>query len=154
MNKYEISKNRGYFVCEKGELYNPQNKKIGKLSNRGYIYFTLKINNRKTNIFSHRLQAYQKYGDNLFQKGIEVRHKNNIKTDNSWNNILVGTHSENMMDIPKQLRIKRAIHASSFLRKHNNDEIKKFHKKYKSYKKTMEKFNISSKGTLHYILSK
>lgn len=95
----------------------------------------------------------QKYGDKLFEKGIETRHKNGIKTDNSWNNILIGNHSQNMMDIPKQIRVKKALHASSFLVKHNKDEIKKYHEKYKSYKKTMDKFNISSKGTLHYILN-
>jgi len=31
--------------------------------------------------------------------------------------------------------------------------IRKFHDKYKSYKKTMEKFNITSKGSLHFILN-
>ena len=32
--------------------------------------------------------------------------------------------------------------------------IRRFHKKCKSYKKTMEKFNISSKGTLHRTLNR
>lgn len=57
------------------------------------------------------------------------------------------------MDIPKQVRIKKSLHASSFLKKYENDEVKKYYNKTKSYKKTMSKFNISSKGTLHYILN-
>ena len=72
--------------------------------------------------------------------------------DNSYENILIGTHSQNMMDISKELRLKKALKATSFVRKYNKEEVIKFHNKSKSYKETMEKFNILSKGTLNYIL--
>lgn len=102
----------------------------------------------------HRLQAYQKYGDMLYGEGMMVRHLNGDSLDNSWGNIAIGTNSENQMDIPEQIRLFRARYASSFMQKHNHDDIISFYKENKSYKKTMEKFEISSKGTLHYILNK
>jgi len=58
------------------------------------------------------------------------------------------------MDIKSEVRIAKSKHASSFIKVHNHDEIISFYKKEKSYSKTMNKFNISSKGTLHYILNK
>ena len=102
----------------------------------------------------HRLQAYQKFGDKIYLKNIHVRHKNNISTDNSFENILIGTPSENAMDNPKEDRVKRANHATSFWRKYDKDIVKSFHKENgRSYKKTMSNFNITSKGTLNYILN-
>ena len=59
-----------------------------------------------------------------------------------------------MMDRKKEDRIAHAKLASSYWQKHNPDVIKKYYAKEKSYKKTMEHFNISSKGTLYYILNK
>ena len=52
-----------------------------------------------------------------------------------------------MLDIPKEQRIINAGH-----RKYPYEEIKTFHSKTKSYKMTMKKFQISSKGTLNNIL--
>ena len=101
----------------------------------------------------HRLQAYQKYGDKIYEDGVEVRHNNGESLDNSWCNILIGSHSDNMMDIPKQIRIKKALHATSFIRKYDKKEVKDFYTINRSYKKTMDEFNISSKGTLYYILN-
>ena len=151
-NKIEqVALKRGYTVTEDGQLFNPNGKEISTLDG-GYYKTSLKVNKIKRNLKVHRLQAYQKYGDKLFEEGIVVRHKNGNPLDNSWDNILIGTNSDNMMDIPKQIRIKRAKHATSFVRKYNKEEVIKFHKKEKSYKLTMEKFGISSKGTLHYIL--
>lgn len=151
MDKVIVLYKRGYRVSEDGILYNKNRVEVGSVQGR-YHRIGIRINKKKVFINTHRLQAYQKYGDKLFENDIVVRHKNGNNLDNSWENILIGTQSDNMMDIPKQIRILHSIHASSFNKKYNKEEIKKFHKKSKSYKKTMEEFNISSKGTLNYIL--
>lgn len=144
---------RGYIITEEGVFLNPKGKEIGKsINNNGYYQSTIKLNKKDKKVFPHRLQAYQKYGDILFKEKIEVRHLDGNTLNNSWINIAIGDRSKNMMDIPEQIRIKKAKHASSFLKKYNNKEIKEYHKIYKSYKMTMDKFNISSKGTLNYIL--
>lgn len=155
-NKIEvIASRRGFTVSEEGLLYNPKGEQVGNyVDSNGYFNANLRTKKRNTNMLKvHRLQAYQKYGNKLFEEGIQVRHLDGNKENNTWNNIAIGTQSENQMDIPKQIRIKRALTASSNIRKYNKEEVKKFHRVSKSYKRTMEKFNISSKGTLNYILN-
>jgi hypothetical protein len=57
-----------------------------------------------------------------------------------------------MMDKSKEIRLRTAINATP-IKYSNVDEIRMYYNTCHSYKKTMEKFNISSKGTLHYILN-
>lgn len=154
MNKIEICFGRGYFVCMEGVPYNKHGVKVGFVSTSGYYSIKIRINKKCTTIPVHRLQAFQKYGKNVFKENMVVRHLDSNPLNNSWNNIALGTQGDNMMDIPKQVRISRAIKASSCLKKYNNEDVIKFYKNTKSYKKTMENFNIRSKGTLHYILNK
>lgn len=102
----------------------------------------------------HRLQAFQKYGENLFDSGMEVRHLDGNKENNSYDNIVIGTHSENMRDIPEAIRYSKALYAASFLIRHDKIKIRQYHfNNGSSYKKTMAEFNITSKGTLHFILN-
>ncbi len=153
MKKYEIIlAKKGYIVSEDGIFYNPK-KEILNYTINGYISTCIRVNGHKINVKAHRLQAYQKYGDKLYEPGILVRHLDGNPSNNCWENILIGTNSDNMMDIPSQIRIKKSLHATSFVRKYNKKEIKEYHEIEKSYKNTMEKFNITSKGTLNYILN-
>ncbi len=105
----------------------------------------------------HMLCAYQKYGE-MALKCECVRHLDGNSLNNAHNNIAIGTLSENTMDIPEDVRRKRATKAShSYMMKWNAKDvetIKEYHSKGHSYKKTMEVFDISSKGTLYYILNK
>lgn len=146
---------RGYRISEQGLCFNKSGKQVGGYTNNtGYLAFSLRVDKIPKRVNIHRLQAFQKYGHKLYEKGIMVRHLNGIKTDNSWDNIAIGTNSQNQMDIPEQIRIKRALHATSFVRKHDKEIIREYHKHDNSYKKTMAQFDISSKGTLHFILNK
>ncbi len=150
---------KGYRVVN-GEVISPFSGNPLKLmvDTRGYLTFSIKRPGlyKVDNVLVHRLLAYQKYGDDLFKEGIEVRHKDNDKLNNSEENILIGNHEQNMHDIPKVDRKKYAINASSHLRKFTDDQmnqIRSYHHRTKSYKKTMEFFGITSKGTLHHILN-
>jgi hypothetical protein len=67
-------------------------------------------------------------------------------------NISIGTSHENQMDIPKELRISKAKPGAIKLIKYNKEEVINYYNIEKSYKKTMDYFKISSKGTLNYIL--
>ena len=137
----QVTSNRGYLNCFK--------------NNKGYMQFSsARIDGLQRQISVHRLQAYQKYGNSMFEDGIVVRHLNGVRDDNSWDNIAIGTESDNRMDIPQHIRVASALYASSFNQKYDKDEVKAFYQETKSYKKTMEEFGISSKGTLHYILNK
>lgn len=46
----------------------------------------------------HRLQAYAKYGKAIFQKKNVVRHYNDDRRDYSFDNIVIGSHQDNMAD--------------------------------------------------------
>ncbi len=107
----------------------------------------------------HRIQAYLKFGNKLFEKGIVVRHLNNDKLDNSYSNISIGTNLDNYHDKPdeqKQNDIVRLaiVGAIAGIRHHNVKDIQNFYKQCRSYSKTMQEFGISSKGTLWYIINK
>ena len=148
--EYILSK-RGYKVSKEGLLFNPKNKQIGKgLNTYGYHKSSIRINSKVVPILVHRLQAFQKFGDKLFEKGIVTRHLDGNPRNNEWSNIAIGTHTDNMQDIPKETRVRTANYATSFVRKHDKLAIRNFHKEGKTYKETMNKFNISSKGTLHF----
>lgn len=99
----------------------------------------------------HRLQAYQKFKDKIYESNIVVRHLNGNSLDNSFNNIGIGTQVDNAIDRPKEDRLKHGRFAASFNVKYSKeltDEIKEFYNNCKSYKQTKEKYNISSSGTL------
>lgn len=154
MRKEICAYEKGYRINNLGIVTNSKGLKVkGFLNQDGYKIFSIRNHENKTvKVFFHRLMAYQKYGDKLYNKGIVTRHFNGNKLDNSKHNILIGTHSQNMMDIPKEIRVKKAKHASSFLKKYDHEEVKKYHRNCKSYKKTMGFFGITSKATLHHIL--
>lgn len=147
----QLVSKKGYKVSKNGVLYNPLGKEIGHMKG-AYQVSKHRVDKRFVFCKTHRLQAYQKFGDKLYEKGLMVRHLDGNPLNNSWSNIELGTNRQNQMDIPKEKRVERAIKATSFVRKYDKEEVRKFHFKSMSYKKTMQQFNISSKGTLHYIL--
>ncbi|BAQ84125.1 hypothetical protein [uncultured Mediterranean phage uvMED] len=153
MTKEEITINKGYRIDKKGNVFNKKNIKLkGWLDKDGYKILSVRYMGKVLKVPFHRLQAYKKHGKDLFNEGMETRHLNGIKKDNSYDNITIGTHSQNMMDIPCDIRLKNALYATSHVRKYDKKEVFEFHNQSKSYKKTMSKFNIGSKGTLNYIL--
>jgi len=154
-----IAYEKGYRIKNK-EVVSPFRKKPLKqrINSSGYLSFSVStnLNNRMHTIPVHRLLAYQKYGKHYFSPGIVARHRNNNKINNSFRNVIIGTESENMMDKPPAQRRTLAANAAKHLRRFTDKEIFKiriFHIKYKSYKKTMAEFHISSKGSLNYILN-
>lgn len=146
--------NAGYRVINQ-IIYNPQGRILnGHTDGRGYKVF--RPYHKSPAIPVHRLVAYQKYGHKIFAEGIQVRHLDDVKINNSDGNIGIGTRFDNMQDIPKAERVRKAIIASSANRKFNDADMNKIRKDYarlKSYKRVMEMWKISSKATLHRILN-
>lgn len=107
----------------------------------------------------HRMQAYQKYGKRIYEKGVEVRHLDGNAKNNSRNNIAIGTALDNYYDKPYKTRrkaIERFLKAANEHIKYTDDvlcKIKKRREEGASYKDLMNEFNISSKGTLSYIIN-
>lgn len=145
---------KGYRITEEGEVIGLKGSKVGFFAQNGYLRFKIKEDGADKNASAHRLQAYQKFGDRIYQNGTVVRHLDGDQKNNHIDNIEIGSMRDNVMDRPAQERLEHALHATSFVRKYDRNEVKEFHKESGSYKLTMEHFGISSKGTLHHILKK
>lgn len=117
-------------------------------------YIRLSTNFRYNNILYrvtvHQLQAFQKFGDKLFENGIVVRHLNGKSDDNSYDNIAIGTASDNRLDIPEHKRKEISAKAN---KKYNHKQVLDLHNKGFSYKEIMELTGIKSKSTINYILN-
>lgn len=107
-------------------------------------------------IYHHELQAYQKYGELLFEDGNLIHHENRILLDNSWENIGLFNADGLPLEVPEQVMHDNSLHGHRKPKqnKYNHTAIQQFHKACRSYKKTMDHFGIPSKGTLHNILNK
>lgn len=150
--------NTGYIVDKSGDIFLNGKKLKGRIKtisgHSPYREFAIKFNNTVQYLKVHRLQALQKYGNEIFKAGIVVRHLNNNSLDNSYDNIVIGTVQDNAMDIPESTRRANAQHAASFITKYNHQEVYDFYMKTKSYKETMKHFDIASKSTVHNIVKK
>jgi hypothetical protein len=156
MNREQIAYEKGYRVTRDGKLLNPKSKVIGTINNHRYYKTTITINKKLKHIKTHRLQAYQKYGDKLYEDGIMVRHLNGNSLDNSWHNILIGTDRDNKMDITLKQRQLSALPSSYKRIKHSKELVDKLIKEYKvvkSYAKLSRKFNLSP-DTVYYLINK
>lgn len=103
----------GYRVSESGEVVSPSGQ-VRKLATtrHGYKTFNMKLDGCSYPIMAHQLAAYQRFGEAAFADGVEVRHRNSIRGDNTPDNILIGSHSDNMMDISPEVRKSKAVSAA------------------------------------------
>lgn len=151
---------KGYRVDENGEVSSIV-KKLKTCSDRGgYLFFSVRLNINGNsvvkNVKVHRLQAYQKYGFDVFKEGIDVRHKDGDKKNNSHENILIGTTLDNIMDRTPESRREHAIKASNKKRRFKDEEVVCIISDFKSgfsYNKLCEKYQ-TSKSTLSYLFNK
>lgn len=152
----------GYRVDSAGKVFSPTGKQLKlktstKKTSTQYYEFNIRYEKKSVPVKVHRLQAYQKFKNLMFEIGIVVRHKNNNSFDNSIDNIILGTESENQMDRPYNERLDAAIHASQFMRVWDDSQLQEiFDDKYKkrfSYRELGEKYGIA-KSTLSFLFNK
>lgn len=149
------AKRKGYYVDKQGNVYS-LNKKLSLKLNRDRYFFSIRLNGERISFPLHKFVAYIKFGDVVFEEGIQVRHLNGNSLDNSWDNIEIGIQSDNMLDIPIKKRKEIAINASNYVRRFSDDvvlNIKKDRKNGFTYKDLCEKYN-TNKGTLSYLFNK
>lgn len=153
--KIRISIEKGIYVNKNGDCIGVSKKIIGYIFSTGYKIYKFRYQGKLYKCMVHQLQAYQKYGDLLFNDGIVVRHLKGDPTDNSWDNICIGTQSENMLDKPKYVRERVALKATRV----NQDNIRPLKERYEIYKLLYKGYSYSSimklyniaKGTLSYM---
>ena len=136
---------KGYRVLEDGTVISHKGK-VRKLHNiRGYYHFTIKFKQRYVTIPVHRLVAYQKFGIKIFRHKYEVRHLNGISTDNSFENIDIGTSSDNERDKSPEYLKRHTDKMNKPRRKLSEEQVKsiRFDKEDgMTYKELVEKYGI------------
>lgn len=139
MNKSNIriksAYEKGYRAKEDGTIYNHKGKKIGfKLDGRNV--FSYLFEDSPGAVRASRFIAYQLWGEEVFKKGVVVRHLNDIRDDDRFENLALGTQAENMAD--KKIN-------GSVRKKYTNKEKKMIHLYYLKYgfANTLRKFNFS-----------
>lgn len=135
---------QGEIIGLKGNVLKPSK------SPSGYLSVTMKTpENKTTRLYLHKLQGYGKFGDKIFIEDIVVTHKDGDKINNSSTNIILGIRSEDKVNILDVNRLKKLGKP-----KHDHKAIIKDRKDGMNYEKIMTKYNISSKGTLSFIINK
>lgn len=149
---FEVAINKGYYCNKEGNIFSKRGK-INPYVIKGYARFSVRYNSNSKYITYHRFIGYIKYGDAIFDKKLCIRHLDGNSLNNSWDNLKIGTHRENSMDKPKELRIKCAKYAA---KKYSDDIINSLKKDRESgftYNQLKEKYNIC-KSMLSYYLGK
>jgi hypothetical protein len=125
---------KGYHVTPAGEPHGPNGPLRGSLHRGGkrkgeekptpYRAITLRIGRATRSVPVHRIQAYQKFGDRLFEEGVLVRHLDSNSLNNEENNLELGTAAENSLDRDPELRQAQAQHAANARRAWTADEVR------------------------------
>jgi hypothetical protein len=150
---------KGYCVDESGNVFYKNKKRALNIATNKYYSFSIKFYDEEKRknivrpIWVHRLQAYHKFGNKIFKDGIEVRHLDSNCLNNKYDNIVIGTHSKNMMDISENMRLSKAIFATSFVKIHNHAEVIKLHKQGLSYNEIIKITGIKGKGMISFIVN-
>lgn len=154
----ETAAQKGYTVTKEGQVVSPLGKvrkliKHGRVDKPPYYRFNIGVENGKSYpVAVHRLVAHLKCGEASLEEEIHVRHLDGNSLNNSWDNIAIGTASDNMMDVPKEVRVKNA---SSANQKFTPEEIQAWRQDHQSglgYKKLRKKYGVGL-STLSYYLS-
>ena len=154
MKPEKLAKSKGYVITKEGVVISPYGNKVGTYGKNKYLYFSIRYDNKIRKVFFHRFQAYNKFGDIIFDNNLCVRHLNGNFLDNSYNNIEIGSYSQNSLDIPVETRKRTAKYANMKYNEEIVKRIKEDRQKGLSYKNLLLKYNIRSKGSLFYIINK
>lgn len=147
----------GYHTDDSGNLFKKDKiSKANRINRDGYKILQTRISGKNVYILIHRIIAFQKFGNKIFDPGIEVRHLDGNKLNNHPDNILIGTHSENMFDVPLNLRMHRTRKGALKTRRFSYEEaeqIRKEHNQGLSYKELSTKYKIG-KSVISYIINR
>ncbi len=95
---------RGYTVDQLGNVYGPAGGKLKLFEKRHtrMVYLSFTVGDYKVKV--HRFVAFLKFGKRALKKGVHVRHQDGDNFNNGWDNVLVGSQSQNERDKPIELR--------------------------------------------------
>lgn len=155
------AKNKGYRVEPDGCVIGLRGYKlktfIYHVGNADYRFFSISgTKDRVSTVRVAHLQAYQKYGETALGEKVVVRHLDGDSLNDAWDNIAIGSHSDNMMDIPERARRRKAKWAASFVRKLTAGQVRElraFREKGATLVELAEKYGLA-KSTVSYIVNR
>lgn len=151
---------KGYSMGKTGKLFNPNGVEVVGSDLGGYMSTWQRLKGTESiQIRFHQIQAYQKFGEKMFEKGIVVRHLDGNPLNNHWDNIAIGTQSDNMLDIPKKIRKEMVLRATranqnNIRSKKDRELIYKYLSEGKTYRWIIDNTCATSLGTLSYMKNK
>lgn len=135
-NAYE----KGYRAKQDGTICNPNGKTVGyKVDGRNV--FSVHFEGVRNPIRCNRFIAYQLWGDDTLKEGVVVRHLNDVKDDDRFENLALGTQADNIADKKRNGTVRK---------KYSDDLRKTIHLYYLKYgfANTLRKFNFSGDSIL------
>lgn len=145
MNVQEIitreSIEKGYTIGDDGVVKNPKGDIIKGSDERGYLKTSYVYGGKRYKLYFHKLQAFIKYGEDMFKKGVLVRHINGVKNDNTTDNIILGGRKDVHKNRTKKTRSKQAG-SKSKMTPEVIENILKDHNNGMGYDKLSKKYNI------------
>lgn len=146
---------RGYRVVD-GRVRGPSGRVLAlRLDKAGYDRFGMKVDGRTVNVMTHRLAAFQRFGESMVADGIEVRHLDGNAHNNREDNLLLGSHLENMRDRDPLARLDHAVRTARVRRRLTDDEalaLRADRKAGMEYRRLATKYSVSL-GTAHYVVN-
>lgn len=149
---------KGYRAQEDGSVISSVGNKLSLIKHKtsGYRYFSIKIPEGKSKkVDCHRFVAFQKFGEASLQEDVDVRHLDNDKDNNSFDNIVLGNRSENMLDRGKEDCLRRAKIAAKVQRRLSDEQVeecRELHKQGWTGKVLAEKYGVA-RSTISYIVN-
>jgi hypothetical protein len=128
----------------------------GRSPDRRYVFTVSLADGKKYPVMVHKLQAFQKFGEAMFEPGILVRHLDEDSLNNRPDNIALGTSTDNAMDRQPLVRKLHAQKAGRTASRHSEEFWQKVTAEYEAgdgYKVLGKRYGLSP-GTLSYRLSK
>ena len=120
----------GYRADQDGTVWTPFGNTLkGWPNSTGYLNFKPAVGPRATrkSVLVHRFVAYCLYGESALAAEV-VRHLNDVKTDNRFDNLCPGTYVQNRADIPAEVKSRWAKKHAHLLversRKLSDEDVK------------------------------
>lgn len=106
---------RGFKVDFKtGDVISPSGRILKAPPNsNGYRGFSFYFNKKTSCIKVHRIIGYFKFGEEIFKPGMMIRHLDNNKLNNTYDNLGIGTMLDNARDCPPELKSEIAKKGSA-----------------------------------------
>ena len=130
-----LAKEKGLVVRKDGSVIGLRGRLLEGKPTKGmgnYIRVSVHNGPKKYTVPVHKLQAYQKFGDAVFSDlamEVHIRHLNGDPTDNSWDNIALGSSHDNIMDRTEAARKEHARKAVGFTRVFSEEQIREIRRR-------------------------